>query len=361
MEKSRVYISDIHVNAGKGINAKKKFPYEWLGPREAKIFEEFLKYTNSRQDIREFIILGDLLDDWVYPVDMEPPSLQQIIKAPINKGIVRELKKLSKKKDVRVIYLPGNHDMGVTRELVENNFPGMIFGGTALNDSVYRSSRLRAEHGSAHAMFNAADAINNSGVRLPLGYFISRVNATQQYNTGSGDRHYWSYADDLIETLGPQRLASSVFEAVLEEAGLDENRPIIMPKKNGTKIQITGKEVKQKYAHLYDQWKETHGQGKAFKAILAEIGLLGKTADALCKKRDTNIVIFGHSHDWKLDKDSWFVNDRMYANCGTWCDEKKPCTYVESQKNRKKGEHIVRVMEWKNKKAHKLNEEAVPL
>lgn len=362
MERKRIYISDIHMNAGKGFQAAKdKHPYEWLRPDEAKRFAAFLNYINDPNTVQEVIIIGDLLDDWVYPVDMVPPSLESIVKAPINKEIVQALKRLSKNKKIAVLYLPGNHDMGVNRELVEKHFPEMIFGGTALYNSVYRTSRLRAEHGSAYAMFNAPDAINSPGTRLPLGYFISRVVATKSRDTGSADRHYWTYADDLLETLGPQRLAASVFEAVLEEASLKETTKIHMPKRNGKADFVTAGQVKEKYSALYDQWQETYGAGVAFKSMMAEIGFLGNLADRLCKKSDTNIVIFGHSHDWKLDKDKWFVDDRIYANCGTWCDDEKPCTWVESQKDRKARRHFIRVMDWNDGQPKVLQEDDVPL
>lgn len=362
MEKKRIYISDIHMNAGKGFQTDKgKHPYEWLGPAEANRFADFLNYLNDPDIVQEIIIIGDLMDDWVYPVDVVPPSLESIVKAPINKKIVQALKKLCKNKKIVVLYLPGNHDMGVNIELIEKNFPGMIFGGTALYNSVYRSSRLRAEHGSAYAMFNAPDAINSPGTRLPLGYYISRVVATKSRDTGSADRHYWTYADDLLETLGPQRLAANVFEAVLEEACLNDKTKILMPKRNGKAVSVTVDQVKEKYAALYDQWQETYGAGVAFKAMMAEIGFLGNLADRLCKKSDTNIVIFGHSHDWKLDKDKWFVDDRIYANCGTWCDDSKPCTWVESQKNTKKRRHFIRVMDWNIGQPKELQAADVPL
>jgi hypothetical protein len=244
--------------------------------------------------------------------------------------------------------------MEVTEGLLKKNFPGsngspgIVFGGTAFRNSIYRTSRLRAEHGSAHAMFNAPDPINNPVNRLPLGYFISRVVATHARNTGSTKRHYWRYADDLLEVFGPQRLGECVFEAVLEEAGLNEDTKIDMPKVNGKKVSVSAMQIKQRYATLYDQWREMKGTGIALKALMAEIGLLGRTADHLCKQGDTNIVVFGHSHDWDLDKDTWFVDDRIYANCGTWCDEGKLCTWVESEKDRKKGRHYVRVMDWNN-------------
>jgi UDP-2,3-diacylglucosamine pyrophosphatase LpxH len=362
MEKKRIYVSDIHMNAGKGLQTVKgKYPYEWLGPAEAKRFADFLNYLNDPNIVQELIIIGDLMDDWVYPVDVVPPSLESIVKAPINKEIVQALKKLAKNKKIAVLYLPGNHDMGVNIELIEKNFPGMIFGGTALYNSVYRSSRLRAEHGSAYAMFNAPDAINSPGNRLPLGYFISRVVATKSRDTGSADRHYWTYADDLLETLGPQRLAASVFEGVLEEACLNDKTKILMPKRNGKAESVTADQVKEKYAALYDQWQETYGAGVAFKAMMAEIGFLGNLADRLCKKSDTNVVIFGHSHDWGLDKDKWFVDDRIYANCGTWCDDSKPCTWVESQKDRETHKHFVRVMDWNDGQPKELQSADVPL
>ena len=30
-------------------------------------------------------------------------------------------------------------------------------------------------------------------------------------------------------------------------------------------------------------------------------------------------VIFGHSHDTKMDKDWFCTENRIYANCGYWC------------------------------------------
>jgi UDP-2,3-diacylglucosamine pyrophosphatase LpxH len=369
MDKKRVYIADIHMNAGKGLkNSNQGHPYEWLGPEEANRFAKFLEYLNiPSTEVQEVIIIGDLMDNWVYPVNVEPPSLQSIISAPINKKIVQALRKLAKNEKIKVLYLPGNHDMGVTGELVAKNFPGpnnspgIIFGGTAFRNSIYRTSRLRAEHGSAHAMFNAPDPVNSPVNRLPLGYFISRVVATNARDTGSSKRHYWRYADDLLEAFGPQRLGASVFEAVLEEAGLNENTKIQMPKTNGKAVPVTAGQVKQKYAALYDQWQEIKGAGIALKALMAEIGLLGRMADHLCKQGDTNIVVFGHSHDWELDKDTWFVEDRIYANCGTWCDDEKLCTWVESQKDRDKNRHYVRVMNWNNGIPEPLKEAYVGL
>ncbi len=356
----RIYVSDIHMGAGRSLG--KEFVYDWLGENEANEFASFLNFMAGDDQVEEVVFLGDTMDNWVCPVDEPPPSFDEILTARHNQAIVKAIVVLAEKK--RVVFMPGNHDMQATPEVIAKYFPKVVFGGSAQNKSRYRTSRLLAEHGSAYALFNAPDPINNPRSRLPLGYFISRVAATQAARTGDAKRHYWTYVDDLLEILGPQTLAQSVFEAVLEEAGLPDDAEIVMAGKGGTggtNSAVTASDVKQKYANLYDQWKSNYGKGMAFKAVMAEIGYLGDLADYLSKKGDTRIIIFGHSHDSELDKDSWFVKDRIYANCGAWCDEEKPRSYVETEKDGKEKIYHVRLMEWKERKCVKVKEESVEL
>jgi len=357
--KKRIFISDTHIshipNIGQG-----KHDYTWLQEKDAIALTNFLIHLNTRQDVEEVIFIGDLFDNWVIPVHIAPPTIDEIIISRTANGdkVLQALLALCRNSNIRVVCIPGNHDMELTAEVVKKHFwtesipqkPGMVFGGTAIwnsGSSVYRSSRLRAEHGSAHAMFNAPDPVNNPGSRLPLGYYISRIVATKTYNTGHGDRHWWTYVDDMLEAVGPEKFVACVFEALLEEACLPLDTEIIMPQRNGQTVRVNAQHISAKYENLYDQWKERVGAGMAFKSILAEIGYLDDAADRLCKKNDTNIVVFGHSHDWELNKDSWFVEDRIYANCGTWCDSpKKPWTYVEVETLRDRKERWVRVQQW---------------
>jgi UDP-2,3-diacylglucosamine pyrophosphatase LpxH len=360
MEKKRIYVSDIHMGAGRSLQSTNV--YDWLGEAEANDFAAFLSYLDKQADVGEVILLGDTMDNWVCPVDEVPPTFDEILSASHNKNIVHTLRSLSKNK--RVVYMPGNHDMHATEEIIGKHFPNIVYGGSGLNKSRYRTSRLLAEHGSAYAIFNAPDPINSPGNRLPLGYFISRVAATQAARTGHADRHFWTYADDLLELLGPQKLAQAVFEAVLEEAGLHEDTEIMMGTKDGKpdgdRIVIKASAVKERYANLYDQWQSHYGKGMAFKSIMAEIGYLGDLADYLSKKGDTNIIIFGHSHESELDKDSWFVEDRIYANCGAWCDN-DICTFIETQKDNEARIHYVRRMKWKTGKVTQLAKESLGL
>jgi len=358
----RVYISDVHMSVKKKPK-EGQHDYTWLTPAEAKAFAAFLEYLSTSEDVKEVILLGDIMDDWVFPVDTVPATFDDIIKATRNREIVRYLKALASHKEIKLIYMPGNHDMTIKGEILNKHFKGIVFGGSAWNKSTYRTSRLLAEHGSAHAMFNAPDPVNDPRRRLPLGYFISRVAATKAARTGNAKRHFWTYFDDFLEMLGPQRVPESVFEAILEEAGLPEDVEIEMPPLGGKGDKVMASDIKQRYADLYDQWQAHYGPGMAFKALMAEIGYLGDLADNLCKKGDTNIVIFGHSHDSEIDKDSWFVDDRIYANCGTWSDsdENKPKTFVETEKVESKGKYYVRLKSWDQGKVRELGEEYLKL
>jgi len=346
-EKRRVYVSDIHLSTpSKNPPSTVLHDYGWLSKEERDSFVDFLQYLLEDDGVGEVILLGDTFDDWIFPIDVVPASIVEILTAPENQTFVNKLRLLSEKK--RVVFMPGNHDMSATRDMLiqDRFFPKMVFGGSAFNNSVFRSSRLLAEHGSAHALFCAPDPVNNPGSQLPLGYFITRLDTTKMARTRSRKKHFFTMIDDLVETLGPQTLPQSIFECLIEWAGITEDTPILMPPRGDLSISITAGEVKKKYADLYEQWKHTKGPGMAFKAIMAEIGYLGDLADNLCKRGDTNIVIFGHSHDSELDKDSWFVDDRIYANCGAWCDEKKKKSFVESQKENTERKHYIRLKQW---------------
>ena len=39
-------------------------------------------------------------------------------------------------------------------------------------------------------------------------------------------------------------------------------------------------------------------------------------------KKDFKIVIFGHTHKARIDKDSFLVADRIYGNTGCWSQKK---------------------------------------
>lgn len=323
---SRLFVSDAHLNAGWDAQKLYQYPFEWLNHKDLKNFVDFLGYiAKNAKDYSELVFLGDMADTWIYPIDKTPPTIQQVLTAEHNKPVISALNAICDA-GIGLLVLLGNHDMEMTADDLRGVLPKARFGAGTGGISVFQSSRVHAEHGSAYALFNAPDPINNSRTRLPLGYFISRVIATRTARTGKSNREYARYADDLLECLGPQTLAQSVFEALLEEAKIADSEIIQLPGGSTT----TAGEIKQRYANLYEQWSHSKGAGSAFKAVMAEISYLDDVADNLCKKGGTNVVVFGHSHEPKFDKDTWFVADRIYANSGAWCEGKGIGQFVKT-------------------------------
>ena len=97
-----VFISDLHLNINED--------YSWMRNHLGAL-KKFLNNLNTRSDVKELVILGDLLDDWVSPAEDSPHSFQDILEDPINSDVVAALKAICKNRLIGVTYVVGNHDM----------------------------------------------------------------------------------------------------------------------------------------------------------------------------------------------------------------------------------------------------------
>ncbi len=324
----KIFISDVHLGAGRFSEEsqdKNKYPCDWdrLSSEETDNFVNFIRFLYSKyiREIDAVVLLGDIFDNWVFPHDLTPPSIEELLMAKKNLQVAEELKTLSSR--TKVYYIPGNHDMHATAEIIKKYFPDMIYC-----PRMFSGDRLIAEHGHRYALFNAPARFSQNIMGLPLGYFISRIEATKKGMTGSDDRYYHTYVDDFIEMFGDQTLPQSVFEAVIEEAGLNENISFSLSKTYGNDQPVSAKEVKDIYKNIYNDWPTSVVSKQ--RAVFAEMDMLEPIADRICKDGYYQVCIFGHSHKSEIDCDKWFVNDRIYANCGYWCGSK--CTFVETEK-----------------------------
>jgi UDP-2,3-diacylglucosamine pyrophosphatase LpxH len=88
-------------------------PYGWF-KNNIPILAEFLDDQLNALDVKEVVILGDLFDTWVLPVNYDPLiSFANISSNPANKLVADKLKALAATADVKLAYVPGNHDMGM--------------------------------------------------------------------------------------------------------------------------------------------------------------------------------------------------------------------------------------------------------
>jgi UDP-2,3-diacylglucosamine pyrophosphatase LpxH len=330
-----------------------KHNYHWLSEKQISNLSSLLaNLVNHKPD--EVVIVGDLLDNWVCPIDITPPSMSDILHAAHNRPIIDGLNAVMNA-GVKVIFVGGNHDQLVTAADLHEVMPRLTVGEGWRNDSIYRDGRIHAEHGSAQGMFNAPDPQNDPRLELPVGYFLTRIITTRAARTGETDRKWMSYFDDVMDVVSSSKhLATAVFNALLEEARIPDSASVALPGDTS----ITVQDMKARYADVYEQWCASHkGFGAGIRGILAEFHYLDDMADQLCKRGDVTVVVLGHSHNPEFDKDKWFVKDRIYANSGAWCEKQDSGTFVEVQSTDK--EHVVRVREWNGKEAKTLHEDSV--
>lgn len=371
--RKRIFISDLHLGTLRAVSQPPPLhDYAWLH-RNARHLGRFLGQLARRGDVAELVILGDLLDDWVVPASYEPgpdPGLEgvfeSILRAEQNRLVVRNLKALAGGAGgVQVSYVPGNHDMAVDRVFLETHFPGIrCLGQYQPGLGVYQAGAIRAEHGHRFCLFNAPDDLTGGEGYLPLGYYISRCEAQHCLVDGDGAEYPVLFArliKELFSAGGDVPVA--VLAAMAKEAGLHANSRFRMPA--GTPSPSVA-EIKARFRDLMARWNASpaHPEVDATQALLADAGALenavwhvyGKTA------RKPRIVVCGHTHSYGL-----FAGDRhgfanlahepdleppaggygfLYANAGTWIDQARLRTYVETEEDPDAGRHHVRVMKF---------------
>ena len=367
----RIFISDLHLGTDRSVQTE--HPYCWLN-KHAKYLARFLGQLTRRNDVRELVILGDMLDDWVIPANFDPdPSSQYrdafdaICRAQQNQLIVKYLKRLTAPgSGTRVSYVPGNHDMTLTRKFLEETFNNNIHwvGDDDPNTHIYHSGSIRAEHGHRYCLFNARDDLTGNPNHLPLGYYISRCAAREEMQEGHGLDVLGTVARFIKELFREDKdIPVAVLGTVAREAGMRSNSRFQMP--DGQPA-VTVAEVKQRFADLMPQWNASpeHSETDALQALLADAGALdpvmwrvyGKQSD----RNDPRIVICGHTHAYGLwggdrhgyrtlaggndeELPGWDGYQYLYANSGTWVDSVRLRTYVETEERPDHGRHYVRV------------------
>jgi UDP-2,3-diacylglucosamine pyrophosphatase LpxH len=335
-----LFISDIHLSA----NASTSWMYEHIAP-----LANFLQALNSRLDVSELVILGDLLDDWMVPCDDLPSTFQEILEAEHNAPVVAALQDICANPTIQVTYVTGNHDLlsfePAAKILIETTFPGIVIRSADPGLGVYTLDEvLWAEHGHRYTLFNAPDTWSHSGSHLPLGYFITRLVASQSEKAGT-----LFTSPDVIEQFvrlnlkgftpsaaNQDRFIAAIFNAIALWAGKGPEDMFVMDGKDGFIPDPTVSDVTDWYAPIMSAWPDRQNIVLPDMALLNELGYMINSAQLLFTMPEKikkyypftpRIVLFGHTHKplfWQRSG----LPGTIYANTGTWIDS-KPMTWVE--------------------------------
>ncbi|MFH0733788.1 MAG: metallophosphoesterase [bacterium] len=324
--------------------------------------EKLLNMVKEAKNVKELVIAGDLLDEWFVPASVntyqgKDQSDFVLRIALANKGVIDAFNRIIQAGEIKVTYVPGNHDLTITNENIELIFPGIHQARDNQQGlGTYSPADLpilAVEHGHRYNFFCAPDPISNKDIApgsiMPPGYFFTRI-AVQHViqhcttagdilpvvtsNTSGGESQYlayfyWSSWKSLISTYPVENKFNEKM-IITNIDGFTENYSIndFLP------YQLTagGTIDMNLFKGIQDTWKE--------RQILNKVGVEIPTAQAMTKAASNyetdnqaviqyfmnpfnpkRIVVFGHTHVARIDAyENYKGQKSIYANTGTWID-----------------------------------------
>ncbi|HMK64403.1 MAG TPA: hypothetical protein VK564_01330, partial [Thermodesulfobacteriota bacterium] len=294
---------------------------------------------------------------------------------PANQSVIDNLKGLAANQDIKLAYVPGNHDMSInssaiaeTKSFLEKTFPGIrYFCSNAEPLGSYNVGTLAAEHGDRYCLFNGPDLWAKPDTFLPLGYFISRIVAYKVAQNGKGQDPRQILIKFLKQYMKHPNFIEDLVIAIAQDAGLSTQDTIKMDGIPGYPALMTVEEIGKLFKNLPKNWEQASNHINLAMAIMGDLENLHIAAQSTYFSTlhpTIDIVIFGHTHIPLLVKNRINPSDEnpaspcrnIYANSGTWVDQGKNCTYVETEEVPENRQHYVRVKSYQKGKIAIIDE-----
>lgn len=349
-----VFLSDVHLSADAEHAAMSAHLVDLAA---------FLDNLNTRKNVAEVVLLGDIFEGWAIPAESVPTSFLDILDAPQNASVVSALQGLCANPEIGVTYVTGNHDLlsfeAVNRQAIAETFPGMTIVSEAPGLGAYAKDEvIWAEHGHRYTLFNAPDVWSHEGSHLPLGYFITRLASSKSAVDGRVyptpdllNRLLKDTAGALNRTRGNREpyvtgpnaegviddvLIVAIFNAIALWAGKRPRDVFVMDGLDGFAEDPFVESVALLYDRIYSEWPARQNIVNKRVAFFSDLGEMDAAADLLLFMPEQilqfypfapRIVLFGHTHKPCLAFHGW-GGGTIYANTGTWTDD-HPMTWVE--------------------------------
>jgi len=346
-----VCISDLHLGAEDSYTETRK-------NREPLV--KFLDQIRLAPNIKELVIIGDLVDLWFVPSDAETfrgKTQNEFVRivAKNNKHVIAAFNNIIRDGKIKVTYVPGNHDLIVTAEDIQSILPGINQQRDVQGLGSYSPDghpEIIMEHGHRYNFFCAPDPISNRDIApgsiLPPGYFFTRI-ATTSVVEGFPDAAGKipevtanSYGEDQTIAYIYWKAWYELMTAFPVNGGFDEK--IIKTNINGFtenysisdfmpyQLSAEGYIDMKMYKGILATWDERQSLNQvSVKIPIKETiikGASGAETDIQAEVQyfknpnsDKRIVVFGHTHEPRIIPSENLKGQKtIYANSGTWID-----------------------------------------
>ncbi len=320
----------------------------------------FLNQVKNSSEVKELIIAGDMLDEWFLPMDYQMPDSKADFfdaLAANNQTVVDAFNQIISEGNIKVTYVPGNHDILLTAAEMERIFPGIH----QVRDEVQglgtyvagENSEIAVEHGHKYNFFCAPDTISNRDITkndssvLPVGYFFTRIatssvieghpksdNELYEMIPNKDDEvqfnsylYYQTWKGILSGLPVSERFSDKVIKTNVDGFTEDYSINDVLPRQN----EIDGTIEFNLYKGIQETWDERQTNNGVKNKISAEDAIIGASSNAFTDHQaktqffdidaTIRIVIFGHTHDAKILPMKNLENEKtIYVNSGTWID-----------------------------------------
>ena len=348
-----VVISDIHLGADIAY-AECRHNLEHL--------EKLLKQIKGAPDVKELVIAGDLIDEWFVPATIntyQGKDQADFVKriATTNKGVFDAFNSIIQEGKILVTYVPGNHDLTITKANIESILPGIgqardgVQGLGTYSPADY--PEIAIEHSHRYNFFCAPDPISNQdiapGTIMPPGYFFTRIAAlwviqgrpspgktipvvTKNISGDKSQDVLFRYWKNWAMTLKLFPVANRFYENIIVTnidgftGTYSVNNLLPYQSSPGGLIDVN------LFKGIQDNWEKRQTlnnvpihtvTARAIDSVMSatEADYQAELQYFMNPESSKRIVVFGHTHEPKIvAKKSYNKKKCVYANSGTWID-----------------------------------------
>jgi UDP-2,3-diacylglucosamine pyrophosphatase LpxH len=330
-------ISDIHMGEARAVANK----YCWFSKNEDAL-TDLLDLVLTQHKVRQVVILGDLFDEWVIPyrfppfdsangIDDSREYFLSVANSPVNQPVIDKLKAIASSGVTQLIYVPGNHDMLLTQEILQEIIPGVIWKGTSNGMGQYSPvNEIIMEHGHRFDFFNCPQPLVSQGHMLPPGFFISRLQAEGLRKTGGSILKETQASTGSAEFLTAWTLAIEYLKIQYSLTLHADSVNIRMGGIDGYTGMFSYNGARDMYAaSIENVWPQTQQHNAVPLQMPVLMAILDGNMDlflaawfeymSFTAPLKYKIITFGHTHHPELKVDPPGKNfSSIYSNTGSW-------------------------------------------
>ncbi|MEI6435554.1 MAG: metallophosphoesterase [Bacteroidota bacterium] len=334
---SVICISDIHMGDPRAV----ALGYCWFS-KNAAALESLLNVALTSPQVKQLVILGDLFDEWVAPYSISPFDSQAginnsrdyffaIANAPTNINVINKFKAIASGGTTQLIYVPGNHDMLLTQEVLQEIIPGVIWQGDSTGLGHYSPlSEIVMEHGHRYDFFNCPQPLSNPNHILPPGYFVSRLDAQGLMEQGSHNYKDAKSGTGQVEFLTAWTVAIEYLKIHYSLNVATDSTNIRMGGIDNYSAPLSFNGVRDMFAaNIENAWTSTQIRNAVPVSMPVLMAIIDGSIDlSLAASYEYmqplaptryKIVVFGHTHNPMLKVyPSGKQYTGIYANTGSW-------------------------------------------